>query len=157
MIEVIRSWTIKLFAKLLPFVFRWIYTHEKLASLIDVTISSEGDGIVIDCLELPSARVWIEIINLSPFKFKLVGIEAVLYWVGRAADFQSLQRVNVLPHSKQKLLIEGSLNEHQVTHIKKNHTLDKPRLNIKLYFVSSLRDIGIQKDMNTANVRMRNC
>jgi len=157
MFEAIRSWAIKILVKITPSIFRWVYSHEKLVGLIDITINSENDGIVINCSELPDARAWIEVTNLSPFKLKLVGMEAVLYWVGRVAEFQSLQRIEILPHTKQKLLIESSLNELQVAHIRKNRALDNPRLYIKLYFESSIRDIEKQRDMQTKNIRLLNC
>ena len=56
-----------------------------MRAMIDVTIGSENDGIVVNCSELPDARAWLEITNLSPFTLKLTGIEAVLWWVGRVA------------------------------------------------------------------------
>ena len=157
MFEAIRSWAVKILAKIMPSIFRWIYSHEKLAGLVDVTINSENDGVVVNCSELSDARVWIEITNLSPFKLKLVGTEAVLYWVGRVAEFQSLQRIDILPYTKQKLLIESSLNESQAAHIRKNHASDNPRLHIKLYFESSIRDIEKHRDMQTTNIRLLNC
>lgn len=157
MFEAIRSWAVKILSKIMPSIFRWIYSHEKLVGLIDVTINSENDGVVINCSELPDARAWIEVTNLAPFKLKLVGVEAILYWVGRVAEFQSLQRIDVLPHTKLKLLIESSLNELQAAYIRKNHALDNPRLHIKLYFESSIRDIEKQRDMQTTNIKLLNC
>ncbi len=68
MFEVIRSWFVKILVKIAPFIFRWIYSHEKLVGLINVTISSENDGVVINCSELSNAVAWIEVTNFSPVK-----------------------------------------------------------------------------------------
>ena len=157
MFEIIISWILKVLVKIAPWVFRWLYSHEKLAGLIDITINSENDGLVVNCADLPDARAWIEITNLSPFKLKLVGTEAVLYWVGRAAEFQSLQRLEISPHAKERIIVETSLNDRQAAHVTKNHELAKPRLYVQLYFESSIRSIHKQRDIQTSNVRLLNC
>jgi len=156
LIEVIRSWILKILSFLLPTIFRKIYTHEKLSNLIEITVSSENDGIVVNCMDLPDARAWIEITNLSQFTLKLVGIEAVLYWVGRAADFKSLQRVELKPHSKSRIMIEASLSGRQAEHIKAKNSMDTPRLHVSAYFESSIREINKQRDISTKNVRLLN-
>ena len=156
MIEAIRSWILKVLSFLLPTIFRKIYTHEKLVNLIDISVSSENDGIVVNCMDLPDARAWIEITNLSQFTLKLVGIEAILYWVGRAAEFKSLQRIELKPHSKSRIMIDTSLNGRQVEHIKANNTKDTPRLYVSAYFESSIREINKQRDISTSNVRLLN-
>ncbi len=157
MFEAVRSWALKLASKLLPTLFRRIYTYEKMLGLIEVTISSENDGLVVNCAELPDARAWLEITNLSPFTLKLVGIEAILYWVGRAAEFRSMQRMEIKAHTKERIFIETSINELQSRHISKNNELDKPRLYVSLYLESSLRSINKQRDIQTSNFRLLNC
>jgi len=158
MFEVIRSWFVKILVKIVPFIFRWIYSHEKLAKLINITISSENDGVVINCSELPNAVAWIEVTNLSPVKLKLVGVEAILYWPGRVAEFKKISRMEILPHSKERFCIESSLNESQTAHIRKNHNKrDNLRLYIELSFESSIRDIEKRKDIQTTNIRLLNC
>lgn len=156
MIEAIRSSFFKILSFLLPTVFRKIYTHEKLSKLIEITISSENDGIVVNCADLPDARAWIEITNLSQFTLKLVGVEAVLYWVGRAAEFKTLQRLKIRPHSKCKIVIEASLNGRQAEHIKNKNSMDAPRLHLSAYFESSIREINKERDISTSNVRLLN-
>ncbi|MCU7872602.1 MAG: hypothetical protein KZQ91_07635 [Candidatus Thiodiazotropha sp. (ex Lucinoma borealis)] len=157
MIEAIRSWVLKILSFLLPTLFRKIYTHEKLVKLIEVSVSSENDGIVVNCADLPDARAWIEVTNLSPLSLKLVGIEAILYWVGRAAEFKSLQRIVIKPHSKERIVIEASLNGRQSEHIKAKNSMDMPRLHVSAYFESTIREINKQRDIETSNVRLLNC
>lgn len=156
MIEAIRSWLLKILSFLLPTIFRKIYTHEKLSNLIEITVSSENDGIVVNCMDLPDARAWIEITNLSQFTLKLVGIEATLNWVGKVAEFKSLQRVELKPHSKSRIMIETSLSGMQAGHIKSKNLMDTPRLYVSAYFESSIREINKQRDISTSNVRLLN-
>lgn len=125
--------------------------------MIEVTVSSENDGIVVNCSELPDAGVWLEITNLSPFTQKVMGIEASLYWVGRVAEFKSIQRLELKPHSKERFFIQTSLNELQARHIREKNQLDKPRLYVSIYIESSIRLITKQRDIQTSNVRLLNC
>ncbi|UQG59636.1 hypothetical protein MIH18_18240 [Marinobacter sp. M3C] len=157
MLEAVRSWLIKVLSKLLPSLFRLIYSNEKMLGMVDVTISSENEGLVVNCADLPDARVWLEITNLSPFTLKLTGIEAVLLWVGRAAEFRSLHCLNIKPHSKEKILIETSINELQARHIREKNQLDKPRLSVHAFFESSIRPLSKQREIQTSNFRLLNC
>ncbi len=158
MFEVIRSWFVKILVKVVPFVFRRIYSHEKLVGLINITISSENGGIVINCSELPNAVAWIEVTNLSPVKLKLVGVEAILYWPGRVAEFKKMSRMEISPHSKKSFCIESSLNELQVAHVRKNQNKrDNLRLYVELSFESSIRDIEKQEEIKITNIRLLNC
>ncbi len=85
-------------------------------------------------------------------------MEAILYWPGKVAEFKKVSRMEILPHSKERFCIENSLNESQAAHIRKNHNKrDNCRLYIKLSFESSIRDIEIQRDIQTTNIRLLNC
>jgi len=128
-----------------------------MLNLVEVTIGSENTGLEVNCGELPSSQVWLEITNLSPFELNLIGTEAILYWVGRVGEFSSLQRLAIKPHSKARIHLETSLNELQSVHIKKNHNLNRPRLYVSLYFESSVRAINKVRDIETSNISLLNC
>lgn len=157
MFEPLISWALKILSKMLPFIFRWIYPSTKMLELVEVTIGSENTGLEVNCGELPQARVWLEITNLSPFELNLIGTEAILYWVSRAGEFSSMQRMAIKPHSKARLHLEASLNESQATHIKNNHSMNKPRLYVSMYFESSVRIINKVRDIETSNISLLNC
>ena len=157
MLETLIGWVLKFLPKFLHFLFRWFYSHEKLANMIGVTIGSENEGLVVNCSDLPDARAWVEITNLSPFELNIVGTEAILYWVGKVAEFKSMQRLSIKSHSKIQILLETSLTGLQSKHIKKTNHMDKPRLYISLYFESSIRVINKVRSIETSNCRLLNC
>ncbi|RYE50231.1 MAG: hypothetical protein EOP48_20125 [Sphingobacteriales bacterium] len=157
MFETIVGWVVKISPKFLHFLFRWFYSSEKLTNMIGVTIGSENEGIVVNCSGLPEARAWVEITNLSPFELNLVGTEANLIWVGKVAEFTSMQRLSIKRHSKIQILLETSLTELQSKHIEETNHMERPRLYISLYFESSIRLINKVRSIETSNARLLNC
>ena len=124
--------------------------------MIVVSISSENDGIVVNCSGLPDARAWIEITNLSPISLKLVGTEATLNWVGPVAMFISLERIELPSHSKRCMHLSAVINNAQAKHVSENHESDKVRLTIRLHFESVIRNILKQREICASNARLLN-
>jgi len=115
------------------FIMKKYYTKQKLASMVKINVSSEHSGITVNCSELPDARAWLEVTNLSPFPVTILGIEAELYLSGRVARFISLCNEEISPSDEGRVFIQTDLNGRQAEHVKRNKGVDNPRLNIKMF------------------------
>lgn len=149
---------IRALSKVFGFVMKKYYTKQKLSSMVKVNISSEHSGITVNCSELPDARAWIEVTNLSPFHVTIHGIEAELYLSGRVARFVNLFNQEVPPSNQEQVFIQTDLNGRQADHIKRNMGVDNPRLNIKMFLSCNLRKFEIDgREITTKNIEFMNC
>lgn len=149
---------IRILSKVFGFVMKKHYTKQKLSGMVKVAINSEHSGIIINCSELPDAKAWIEVTNLSPFPVTIHGIEAELYLSGRVAIFVNLFNQEVPPSDQERVFIQTILNGRQADNIKKNMGIDKPRLNIKMFLSCNLRTFEIDgREIATKNIEFINC
>jgi len=140
------------------FIMKRYYTNKKLSSMVKVKISSEHSGITINCSELPDARAWLEITNLSPFPITIHGVEAELYLSGRVARFISLNNEEISPSDEGRIFIQTDLTGRQAEHVKKNKETDTPRLNIKMFLSCKLSRFEISgREIYAKNIEFINC
>jgi len=149
---------IRALSKVFGFVMKKYYTKQKLSSMVKVNIGSEHSGIIVNCSELPDARAWIDVTNLSPFPVTIHGIEAELYLSGRIARFVNLFNQEVPPSNQERVFIQTGLNGRQAEHIKNNKGIENPRINIKMFLTCDLRAFEIDdREITTKNIEFINC
>ncbi|MCG7986222.1 MAG: hypothetical protein JAY64_01720 [Candidatus Thiodiazotropha weberae] len=149
---------IRALSKMFGFAMKNYYTKQKLSSMVKINISSEHSGITVNCSELPDARVWFEVTNLSPFPVTIHGIEAELYLSGRVARFVNLFNQEVPPSDQDRVFIQTDLSGKQSAHIKRNMGIDNPRLIIKMFLSCNLRTFEIDgREITTKNIEFMNC
>jgi len=125
--------------------------------MVKIDISSENEGITVNCSELPEARVWLEVTNLSPFPIEIEGIEARLFWVSGVGRFISISRHSIKHAAHERVFLETDLTGKQAEHIKQTNRLDHPRLSVKFYMSCRLSCFVKQREIQTKNYRLLNC
>jgi len=142
----------------IPFILRWYYTSEKLAGMMRVTVNSEHDGLVVNCGELPDAKIWLEITNQSPFPIAIQTVSVDLIWGARVGRFISIARSEVNPYSFERLFVETTLTGEQVAYIRKNHSNNTPRLSVIIELQCRIRSFALRgREITTKNFELMNC
>jgi hypothetical protein len=67
MINLVTEFLPKMLGHVLPVAIRWYYTPEKLADRVKVRVCEDRDGLSYWGGELPQARAWVRVTNLTPF------------------------------------------------------------------------------------------
>ena len=134
------------------------YTKQKLASMVEIKISSDHSGMTVDCSELPYASAWIDITNLTPFHVIVHEIDAEFYMSGRVVGTVKTYEKDICPSCEDRLFIRTDLNGNQVNYIKKHKNVDMPRLNIKMKLSCKLSPFEIiDRDISIKNIEFINC
>ncbi len=156
--ELIGNIIMKFLSYIIPFVLRWYYTRKKLAEMMRITINSEHDGLVVNCGEIPDARIWMEVANQSPFPVEIQGISVNLIWGGTVGRFISIERSEIKPHSFERILVETTLTGEQAAYIRENHSKNKPRLSVLLELKNRIRSFSVcRQEISTTNIKLNNC
>lgn len=140
--------------KFIPWVLRRRYPEERLSSLVDVTVSSEHEAVTINCQGLPSADVWMEITNRSPFPLTVTGIEVDLYWMGTIAKLVSVRPNEIEPHQKSQLFVKGTMSGRQAEHVLQHLDVEKVRVMASIYIKSDVRRFEKRHDQETRSYRL---
>ncbi len=149
---------IRLLSHVVPFGLRWYYTTQRLSKLMRVTVSSENEGLVVNCSDIPEAHVWLEITNHSPFSIEVHAISANLLWGGRVGRFLSVATITIKPHSTERAFIETTLTAEQARKACAISSKDSPRLNIHLEASCRLRRFALtEQEIKTKNYDLRGC
>lgn len=157
MFELLKDFSLKALGFVMPFVVRWFYGPEKLANGIKVRIRGEGDGVTYNCGELPSVRVWLVVTNLTPFEIELDRIYGQLAYGCVIGEIVHLRRHFLPPAQEKEVLVEVSLNEHQVQHIRRNFKKLETKLFFGAYAISKIHSLELSREISTNNVRHLNC
>lgn len=157
MFELLKDFSLKALGFLMPFVVRWFYKPAKLASGIKVRVRGEGDGITYNCGELPNVRIWLLVTNLTPFEIELDRIYGQFAYGCIVGELVHLRRHVLPPAQEKEILIELSLNEFQVQHIRRNLEKMETKLFFGAYVISKIHGIELSREIGTNNVRYLNC
>lgn len=144
-------------SRVFGFLMKWYYTSERLSDAVRVEVSSEGDGVVVNCGDPAEAHAWLQITNLSHFPVRVEGVEAVLSLAGNVGRFTRLTRVDVEPSSVERVLIEASLSDGQVRCIQTGRVYGAQRLSVHVLFGCRVRDFSASRDIDITNIRFLNC
>jgi len=157
MFELFKDFLLKVLGFVMPFVVRWFYKPAKLANGIKVRVRGEGDGVAYNCGELPNVRVWLLVTNLTPFQIELERIYCQLAYGCVIGEIVHLRRHVLPPAQEMEILIEVSLNEHQVQHIRRNFGKVETKLFFGAYVISKIHSLELSREISTNNVRHLNC
>jgi LEA14-like dessication related protein len=156
--ELLISMVMRILSHLVPSVLRRYYTEKRLVEMIRVTVNSENDGLVVNCSDIPDARVWFEVTNQSPFPIEVRGLSVDLSWGGNVGRFISIARTTVGPHSFERLYTHTTLTGEQAAKIRAIQGRDEPRLSMHLEMSCRLRSFALMgREIKTRNVRCMNC
>lgn len=155
MVELGINTLVRLLVNIAPFMLRLFYKQEQLANKVKIAIRSEGEGVYIQVGQLPSARVWIGITNLTPFTIEVDRIVSKLTYGHQIAKLTSLDRRTIKSTEEETFLLEESLNESQVEALKDKSNTDEARLEIYAFFISKVHNFAINhRYINTRNVQV---
>jgi hypothetical protein len=157
MFELLKDFALKALGFIMPFVVRWFYKPAKLDNGIKVRVRGENDGVIYNCGELPTARVWLHVTNLTPFEIEIDRIYGQLAYGCIIGEIVHLRRHVLPPAQEKEILIEVSLNEHQVLHIRRNVGKVETKLYFGAYVISKIHRLDLAREINTNNVRCLNC
>ena len=156
--ELIIGMLLRVLSYVVPFALRWYYTAQRLAKFMRVTVSSENEGLVVNCADIPEAHVWLEITNHSSFPVEILALSIDLLWGGKVGRFLSIARAEIKPHSSDRLFVETTLTTEQARKICAMSSQEKARLTIHVELQCRLRKFAlIGREINTKNVSLRGC
>ena len=149
---------VRALSHIIPSALRWYYTEQRLAKRMRITVSGENEGLVVNCADIPDARVWFEVTNQTPFPVEIRALSADLMWGGRVARFISIQRVELAPHSIDKVFVETTLTHEQAQKIRTFDAREDPRLSVHVEMQCRLRPFTLfGRDIQTPNFERINC
>ncbi len=157
MIEIGINGLIRFLSYIAPFITRRMYTQERLASKVKITVGSEGDGVYIQAGQLPRAQVWLEITNLTPFPIEPDRVIVKLSCGQEIAKLTLLERRVIQSTEEQRYLLEQNLTSFQVDALREQSEITKAQLEIYGFFLSKVHNFSIiNKYISTNNVRVVN-
>ena len=134
------------------------YTKQKLASMVEIKIRSDHSRMTVNCSELPYAKAWIDITNLTPFHVIVHEVNAEFYMSGRVVGAIKTYEKDICPSCEERLFIRTDLNGKQVDYIKRHKKIDIPRLNINMKLSCKLSPFEIiDRDLSIKNIEFINC
>lgn len=159
MLELIGTGLLRLGAMALPPVARRFYGQEKLSSQIKIRVRGDGDGVVFNCGEMPNARVWLRITNLSPIDVEFDRIFGTIYCGARLAAFQDLNRYRIKSAAEDEVFLEIMLTQDHSTFLRRNRQNNcQTTLSVSGYICSSLHNYQLPyREVQARNVEFQNC
>lgn len=105
------------------FLLKWRFREYRLNALIKIDIRSRGEAIRLNLGELPDCRIWLLLINHSPFDLDVESIKGELNYNGCRISVESKDHIDVSKHSSNDaILLEGTLTGDQAIHCSKENT-----------------------------------
>lgn len=156
MLSILSDFFVKLIAQALPFLVRRYYTPEKIAEKIRIRISSDGDGIALWGGELPRAKAWLEITNLSPFAIRFDRIYGNFWYGTQLAQFVLLKQQSVDSTQDIRVYIEAELTPSHAEYIRKNQGKMNAKLEIGALGVCKVNQFELFRTVQTGNVQLHN-
>lgn len=157
MLELLKDFSFKVLAFLLPSVVRWFYKPGKFAEGIKIRIRGEGDGVTYNCGELPNVRIWLLVTNLTPLEISIDRIYGQLFFGCQLGEFSHLKRHFLPPAQEQEIFVEFSLTDRQSQFIKRNIGKSETKLFLGSYITSKVHSIELARHIGTNNVQHLNC
>jgi len=159
MIELLGSALLRLGAWALPTVARRFYDQEKLNSQIKIRVRGDGDGVVFNCGEMPSVRVWLRITNLSPIDVEFDRIFGEISCGSRLTAFYDLNRHLIKRAAEAEVFLNVSLTADHATFLRRNRQNNfQTTLSVSGYIYSSLHNYQLPyRELSARNVEFQNC
>jgi hypothetical protein len=155
--QTIIEFLIKFLAWAAPFTLRKAYPPNRIADLIKVRISSDGEGIEFWNGELPKAKTWITITNLSPFSLELDRAFGSFSYGAELENFFYLQKEKILPASEKSIPIEASLTKEHADVIQRLMTSNpRPEVRFNAHILGRVHNFDLYRTLGTTHHRLVN-
>jgi hypothetical protein len=157
MIEILFDFAIKFLAWIAPFTLRKAYPPERIAGLIKVRISAEGDGIVFWDGEMPKAKTSVTITNLSPFHLELDRAFGSFSFGADLEKYSYLQKEKIPPASEKTIFLEASLTKGHTAVIQRQ-VQSSPRVDIRFnaHILCDVHNFDLYRTLETTHYRLVN-
>lgn len=157
MYELLKEFAVKAVAKIFPWALHWLYPPEKIGSLIQIRIASDSDGIEFWGHELPKARAWIQITNLSPFTLELDRAFGNFEYGSDLERYWHLKKQKIPPASEARIQVEATLSASHAAIIQRlRSSSPSPVVNFDGYFTCSVNNVHVSRRMQTTHHRLVN-
>ena len=159
MLDLLGTGLLRTAAWALPTVAKRIYDEEKLTSKIKIRVRSEGDGIVINCGEMPYVHIWLRITNLSPIDIEIDRIFGEIYCGSKLANFQDLNRREVKTSTESEAYINVSLTSEHSAFLRRNRQNNfQTTISVSAYIYSTLHNYQLPvRELQVRNPEFQNC
>ncbi|MBK9132474.1 MAG: hypothetical protein IPM20_12675 [Gammaproteobacteria bacterium] len=135
------NFVVKLLGRFIPWSIRWLFPPARLSKLIKIQIAGQSRGIEYWAGDLPKIRVYLEVINLSPFVVEIDRIFGHFNLGSQVASFAYLRRAKVLSPSEVVVFIEADLSDNQIKYIRTNKdAVEKAGINLIAEFNCKVND-----------------
>lgn len=104
-----------------PIILRTFFPKRRLADLQLVDLRPRHEPVTIDLGENPTFCIWLDAINLSPFKVELDRAEFQFWYGSSPFEAKILKRQSIAPGDKALFYLSGSIPEGIATQIAKNY------------------------------------
>jgi hypothetical protein len=138
-----------------------LYTSDAIARRVRIWVRGEGDGMSFWKLgEHGKLEVWLDVVNLNPFPLTIDRITGHATVAGSAvASVQSVDQHEVAATATQDVHVSFPLAEADIQQIAfqlKQQTDAAAGLNIRLYMLSEIRKLTLDRQLSTGNRRFLN-
>lgn len=157
MLDILIDALVKFLAWIAPFTLRKVYPPQRIADLVKTRIAADSDGIEYWGGELPRARAWITITNLSPFHIELDRAFGSFAYGAEVEKFVHLQREKIPPTREKSLFLETSLTKEQTAIIQRLRSNNpRPSVSLNALFLCRIHDFEIHRSLETTHQRLVN-
>jgi hypothetical protein len=156
-LEFLANTAVKFLAWVAPFTLRKLYPPDRLADFVKVRVSAQSDGIEYWGSDVPQAKAWITISNLSPFEITLDRAFGSFTYSAQIETFVYLQRHRIRPSTEVTLLLETSLTKEQAAVVRRlrDHN-PRPGVTFNALFLCRVRDFEVKRTLDTSHHRLVN-
>lgn len=142
-----------------PFIVRHFYKPSRLQAGLKIRVIESGQGIWMNCGELPEFRAWLRVTNLTLFDLTIDRLYGHLCHGTQLAEFQSLERREIGTRSEKEFMVSGKLTTDHVTFIRRNRAQKYDTyLNLSGFVHSRLHNFEVTgREVRTGNVEIINC
>lgn len=112
---------------------------------VKIRVQNEGDGVAFNCGDLPLARIWLRITNLSPIELEFDRIWGRVFHGSQLAEFRDLDRRKVPKSGEIDFMIECPLTQDHVAFLRRNlKNKHDTWLSLSAYVYSRLHNFEIK-------------
>jgi hypothetical protein len=139
------SGLLKLAFKWLPsWMLRWYYSKDKLSKLVYVDIQPRGQSTVVDLGPCASVRMWLQLINLSPFPIELDRADFRFQFGGTEMQLPVLNKQVIESGAMINLSLNGPIADGHADQMHRNSSRSEGSLSGNIEFNCKVHSFGRQ-------------
>jgi hypothetical protein len=142
--------------KVVPWALRGYYTVGKYSSLIDIDISSQGDGFTYQHYN-QEATCWFQITNRSPFDITVDRLEAGINLNGYGSTAYQLIPISIPAASKARIYARGILLAPSLENVQAIKKAPQVSINLRIFIRSRVRDFVFSSHLSDLRNVSINC